>query len=60
MNFDRLILMMDGLIVYQGLAKKSTLYFANQNFTCGKHSNPADFFMRITSVNYPKQEADEQ
>lgn len=26
--FDRLILMMDGHITYQGLAKDSTLYFA--------------------------------
>ena len=29
-------------------------------FECGKFANPADFFMRILSINYPKKQADEE
>ena len=58
--FDRLILMMDGHITYQGLAKDSTLHFAKAGLTCPIQSNPSDYFMRILSVNYPKTEDDEK
>jgi ABC-type multidrug transport system ATPase subunit len=57
--FDRLILMMDGYVVYQGRAKDSTSYFATIGFQCPTRSNPADYFMKVLTVNYPKAESDE-
>jgi ATP-binding cassette subfamily G (WHITE) protein 1 len=58
--FDRLILMMDGYIVYQGRAKDSTSYFASIGHSCPVTSNPADFYMKILSVNYPKNEEEDK
>lgn len=58
--FDRLILMMDGNIVYQGDALNSILYFKQMDFVCSSTTNPADFYMRILSVNYPKTPEDEK
>jgi len=52
--------MMDGHIVYQGLAKDSTLFFSKLGYTCPRHSNPSDYFMKILSINYPKKEEDEE
>lgn len=52
--------MMDGYIVYQGLAKDSTLHFAKIGRTCPSRSNPADYFMKVLSVNYPKEAEDEK
>jgi len=52
--------MQDGYIVYQGEAAKSTQYFADLGYKMSKFGNPADFFMRILSVNYPKSQEDEE
>ena len=52
--------MADGHIVYQGLAYDSPKYFAALNFTGSKYSNPADIFMKALSINYPKQQEDEE
>jgi len=52
--------MMDGYIVYQGLTKDSTSYFAKMGMICPSRTNPSDYYMRILSVNYPKTEEDEQ
>ena len=51
--------MMDGHIVYQGSAINSSKYFENIGWTCPMRTNPSDFFMRITSLNYPKELEDE-
>jgi hypothetical protein len=51
--------MTDGHIVYQGPARDSTQHFNKINLRCPVTSNPADYFMRILSVNYPKQQEDE-
>jgi hypothetical protein len=51
--------MADGNIVYQGQAADSADYFRSLNFEFRKLANPADVFMRILSVNYPKQAEDE-
>jgi hypothetical protein len=51
-------MMMDGNIVYQGLAKDSTLHFAKKGLQCPLRTNPADYFMRVLSVNYPISEQD--
>lgn len=52
--------MADGHIVYQGPAKQSAAHFAKlDNREARRFGNPADTFMRITSINYPKTEKDE-
>ena len=52
--------MADGHIVFQGDAKASTPYFASIGYQCPNFANPADFFMKILTVNYPKQSKDEE
>lgn len=56
--FDRLILMQDGNIVFQGDASQSTNYFRDMGLAVKRFGNPADFFMRVLSVNYPKTTED--
>lgn len=58
--FDRLILMADGHIVYQGDAKQSVTYFEEIGKPVPRQTNPADFFMKLLSINYPRQAADKQ
>ena len=50
--------MCDGHIVYQGDAKKSVDYFKLINNPVPRFANPADFFMKLLSINYPKTQAD--
>jgi len=50
--------MCDGYIMYQGEAARSAQYFKQINIPCPKFSNPADFFMKALTVNYPKEEND--
>jgi len=58
--FDRLILMCDGNIIYQGDAKGSATYFRKIGKPVPRFANPADYFMKILAINYPKQDADEE
>lgn len=58
--FDRLILMADGFIVYQGDAGDSMEHFRNLKFTVPRFANPADFFLKALSINYPKRKEDEE
>ena len=58
LEFDRLLLMSDGYCVYQGEAKQSAKYFRNMGFRMPKFSNPADTYMRILAVGYPKTQKD--
>jgi ABC-type multidrug transport system ATPase subunit len=46
-QFDRLIIMVGGNMVYQGQAKDSMAYFGKIGFPVKKHSNPTDYYMRI-------------
>jgi hypothetical protein len=52
--------MADGYIVYQGDAKKSPSYFSSIGLYCPTFANPADYYMKRLTVNYPKQEYDER
>ena len=52
--------MCDGHIVYQGSAKTSADYFKKIGYSIGSQENPPDVFMRILSVNYPKEAEDEK
>lgn len=56
--FDRLILMADGNIVYQGDAKASVKYFEGIGMPVPRFANPADFFMKVLSIKYPKEQED--
>lgn len=58
--FDRLLLMADGNIVYQGMAFDSPAYFSKLNYSGSKFSNPADIFMKALSINYPKKQEDDE
>ncbi|CAG9314060.1 unnamed protein product [Blepharisma stoltei] len=49
-KFDRLVLMSEGNIVYQGQASESRKYFAGLGYKCPKLMNPADYFMRLLHV----------
>lgn len=56
--FDRLILMADGYTVFQGDALESMQYFRDCKFQVPKRCNPADFFMKVLDIKYPKQQDD--
>ena len=58
MLFDKLIMLADGHIIYQGEAKLSHEYFCSIGFVCPPYSNPADYFMKAFSVNYPLKDDD--
>jgi len=58
--FDKLILMMDGFIVYQGDAKQSVQHFKMIGRPVPRFANPADFFMKVLSCRYPKTPEDEK
>eukprot|EP00005_Dracoamoeba_jomungandri_P002507 CAMPEP_0174254988 /NCGR_PEP_ID=MMETSP0439-20130205/4318_1 /TAXON_ID=0 /ORGANISM="Stereomyxa ramosa, Strain Chinc5" /LENGTH=591 /DNA_ID=CAMNT_0015336919 /DNA_START=239 /DNA_END=2011 /DNA_ORIENTATION=- len=45
--FDKLIVMTEGHIMYQGTAKDSVPYFSQLNFKCPKFTNPAEFILDI-------------
>ena len=49
---DRLILLADGYVAYQGLALEVGHYFGFGKD--GRKQNPCDYFMRELSINYPK------
>jgi ATP-binding cassette subfamily G (WHITE) protein 2 len=52
--FDRLLLMCDGYTVYQGRAKNAPRYFSEIGYPISGFCNPADKFMAVLSINYPK------
>ncbi|CDW88685.1 abc transporter family protein [Stylonychia lemnae] len=59
-NFDRLFLMCDGFVVFQGKASEVSQYFSKIGFNCPRYSNPADFIINTTSIDYPKRVNDEK
>ena len=44
-EFDRLLLVTDGELVYHGLGEDSLAYFASVGLPCEEHNNPADHFL---------------
>lgn len=58
--FDTLLLMVDGNIVYQGLASESAEYFKSIGFNLPKYSNPADYYMKILTVGYPMTDKEQR
>jgi ABC-type multidrug transport system ATPase subunit len=49
-NFQRLILLFEGKIVYQAPAKKSRRYFADIGYATPKLINPLDYYMGILHI----------
>ena len=52
--FDKLILMSEGNIVFQGTAMRSQRYLTKLGFEFKPFRNPTDEFMKILAVTYPK------
>ncbi len=55
-NFDRLMLVAQGKILYFNEAAKSSDYFASIGYDCPAMSNPADYFMTIMSQKNPNDD----
>ena len=49
--FSQLLLISEGRLLYIGDAKDAVEYFASLSFNCPNLTNPADFYMDITSVD---------
>lgn len=47
LEFDQILLMLDGNIVYQNRAQDSMAYFSNLGFPVPVHSNPMDHYMKL-------------
>lgn len=48
--FQRLILMANGRVAYEGEAKVGTSYFGTIGYALPEHYNPADHFIRVLSL----------
>lgn len=59
-EFDRLLLMIDGYIVYQGKAKLARKYLSSIGYQCPPYVNPADYVMKLLQVEYPKSPEEEE
>lgn len=57
---DRLILMVSGHFVYQGLAKDAKGHFDNLGYVCGERSPPPDHFMRILHLKNSREPTKEE
>jgi len=49
--FSQLLLISEGRLLYIGDAKDAVEYFASLSFDCPNLTNPADFYMDITSID---------
>ena len=58
--FDRLFLMAEGRIVYQGAASRSKSYFNKIGYPLPRYCNPADSFMKLLSTSFPPSEDDKK
>lgn len=59
-EFDKLILVCDGYVVYQGPAKDSVNYFERVGYACPALSNPADYFMEILHFKNKREKTAEE
>ena len=58
--FDKLFLMADGHIVFQGTARRCHKYFDKIGLPLERFKSPADSFMKLLSISYPKTEGDKE
>lgn len=56
-KFDDLILLSSGAVVYAGPAQDHALnYFADLGHNCPEHTNPAEYFADLISIDYSSSE----
>jgi ABC-type multidrug transport system ATPase subunit len=68
MEFDHIILMVDGHIIYDGNASKSIKYFSDIGLPVPRHTNPTDYYMKLMNkegimlsyIEQKKEYTDEQ
>ena len=58
--FDRLILMAEGQIVYQGQTRESLHYFSQMGFECPRFSNLSDYLVSILHQKNSENEKNHQ
>ncbi|XP_062427891.1 ATP-binding cassette sub-family G member 8, partial [Rhea pennata] len=49
--FDLVLLLTSGVTVYSGTARGMVQYFTELGYPCPKYSNPADFYVDLTSID---------
>uniref|UniRef100_A0A6J0UDC5 ATP-binding cassette sub-family G member 8 n=1 Tax=Pogona vitticeps TaxID=103695 RepID=A0A6J0UDC5_9SAUR len=54
--FDLVLLMTSGVTVYSGAAQDMVQYFTKIGYPCPTYSNPADFYVDLTSINRHTEE----
>lgn len=54
--FDKLILLSEGYVIYQGKAKQAPDYFTSIGFVLPRYSNPADYYLKEFYIP-PKKDA---
>lgn len=59
-TFDQLMLLADGRVLYHNDAKRAVDYFSSIGYKCPEHTNPADYFMYMMSIEaYEIDDADQ-
>ncbi|NWY03996.1 ABCG8 protein, partial [Nothoprocta ornata] len=56
--FDLVLLLTSGVTVYSGTARDMVQYFTELGYPCPKYSNPADYYVDLTSID--KQNAEKE
>uniref|UniRef100_A0A8C4W0U3 ATP-binding cassette sub-family G member 8 n=1 Tax=Gopherus evgoodei TaxID=1825980 RepID=A0A8C4W0U3_9SAUR len=54
--FDLVLLMTSGTTIYSGTARDMVQYFTEIGYPCPKYSNPADFYVDLTSIDKQSKE----
>ncbi|XP_042322999.1 ATP-binding cassette sub-family G member 8 [Sceloporus undulatus] len=54
--FDLVLLMTSGVTVYSGAAQDMVKYFTQVGYPCPTYSNPADFYVDLTSIDRHTEE----
>ncbi|XP_019604187.2 ATP-binding cassette sub-family G member 8 isoform X1 [Rhinolophus sinicus] len=54
--FDLVLLMTSGTTIYLGAAKHMVQYFTALGYPCPRYSNPADFYVDLTSIDRRSRE----
>ncbi|KAM8787165.1 ATP-binding cassette sub-family G member 8 isoform 3-T3 [Rhynchonycteris naso] len=54
--FDLVLLMTSGTTIYLGAAQHMVQYFTAVGYPCPRYSNPADFYVDLTSINRQSRE----
>ncbi|XP_063297536.1 ATP-binding cassette sub-family G member 8 [Pelobates fuscus] len=49
--FDIVLLLSSGTTIYSGTAKDMVQYFSSIGYPCPRYSNPADFYVDLTSID---------